>query len=331
MPLVDSSTYKAPKLFKNGHIQTLYPYFFRKIDDLNYKRTRIKTHDGDFLDIDYSPVNSNKLVILSHGLEGNSSRQYVLGMARHFNNIGVDALAWNMRSCSGEMNNTSRFYHAGDVEELDCVIKYAKTLKQYEEIYLIGFSLGANLTARYLGDMGEAHDPLIKGSTVFSAPCCLKGSASVLQKPMQKIYLQDFMGTMKKKLLEKSKVMDLSMVDIKKIDDVKSFFEFDTHFTAPLHGFKDAFDYYDKASCKPVLHRIKVPTLIINAKNDPFLSKECYPIKEAHRNKNLFLEIPNSGGHIGFVTFKEQQYWTELRAERFLLHRDKKGFDLAVG
>lgn len=319
MPVISDSTYKAPRLFSNGHIQTLYPYLFRKIKDVDYKRSRLTTKDHDFIDIDIASVNSNKLLILSHGLEGSSESPYVKGMARHFNMLGVDALAWNMRSCSGEMNKAERFYHGGDSEELDSIVKYALSLGKYNEIYLMGFSLGANLTAKYLGDMGRSLHSSIKKAVIYSAPCDLKSSAEVLARPVQKIYLNDFMTTMKKKLIEKDSLIGFTSIDISKIPDVKSFFEFDTLFTAPLHNFKDAFDYYAKASCKPVLHNISIPLLIINAKNDPFLADECYPIKEATKNKNITLEIPNSGGHVGFVSFNENQfYWSEMRASNFI-------------
>ncbi|EQC49536.1 hydrolase, alpha/beta domain protein [Bacteriovorax sp. BSW11_IV] len=322
MPVISDSSYKAPPLFSNGHVQTLYPYLFRKVKDIDYRRVRINTNDNDFIDLDFSEVGSNKLLILSHGLEGSSNSPYVKGMARHFNMLGVDALAWNMRSCSGEMNLASRFYHGGDSEELHSIIEYALTLEKYDEIYLMGFSLGANLTAKYLGDMGEALNPKIKKSVIFSAPCDLKSSAEVLAKPVQKIYLNDFMTTMKRKIQQKHDLIGLDHIDLTKLNEVKSFFDFDTYFTAPLHNFENAFDYYEKASCIHVLHRIKIPILIINAKNDPFLGKECYPMQVAQKNKNICLEIPHSGGHVGFVSFNSDQfYWSEMRASSFILEK----------
>lgn len=320
MPVISNSTYKAPPLFSNGHIQTLYPYLFRRVKDIDYKRTRLATKDHDFIDIDVSTVNSNKLLILSHGLEGSSESPYIKGMVRHFNMLGIDALAWNMRSCSGEMNKAERFYHGGDSEELHSIVNHAISLEKYDEIYLMGFSLGANLTAKYIGDMGTSLNRAIKKAVIYSAPCDLKSSAEVLARPVQKIYLNDFMTTMKKKLIEKNSLIGFTSVDISKLPEVKSFFEFDTLFTAPLHNFKDAFDYYAKASCKPVLQSVNIPLLIINAGNDPFLGKDCYPIKEATKNKNITLEIPHSGGHLGFVSFnQDQSYWSEMRASHFIL------------
>lgn len=316
MPWMESSTYIAPPLFANGHLQTLYPYFFRKIKDIQFKRERIETADGDFIDIDLSSIESNEIVIISHGLEGSTDSQYIKGMTRIFNEQGRDVLAWNMRSCSGELNRLKRFYHAGVTDDLELMIQYAINLG-YKKISLTGFSLGGNLTALYLGQNGKNIPSEINSAVVFSTPCDLGASAEKISQVRYRFYLESFLVTMRQKIVEKSKVMDLGL-ELAGIDRIKSFREFDDRYTAPLHGYKDGEDYYVTNSSKKWLENIAVPTLIVNAKDDPFLTKECFPYREARRNKNLFLETPKSGGHVGFVTFgPDQHYWSEKRARDF--------------
>lgn len=316
MPFIESSSYKAPPLFSNGHLQTLYPYFFRKIHDVKFKRDRFNTNCGDFLDVDLSLIGSDELVIISHGLEGSSDSQYIKGMTKHFNLNGKDVLAWNMRSCSGELNTQPGFYHAGMTDDLDLMVQYG--LKQsYKKIYLVGFSLGANLTALYLGQRASQLPSSISSAAIFSAPCDLGKSAEKISRRRYRFYLESFLITMRQKIKDKSKVMDLG-VSLEGIDRIKSFQEFDDRFTGPLHGFKDGNHYYKEVSCKPWLEKINIPTLIVNAKDDPFLTKECFPIEEAHRNRNIFLEIPKTGGHVGFVSFNSNRlYWSEERAHDF--------------
>ena len=317
MPIVEKSTYTHPTLFRNGHLQTIFPYFFRKIDNLKIKRQRLTMPDSDFIDLDLSTVQSKSVVILSHGLEGSSKAQYILGMIRMFNQQGHDVMAWNMRGCSGEVNRLKRFYHAGSIEDLEFVINQAIKYG-YKKISLIGFSLGGSLTAFYLGRHGKNLPPEIVSASLFSVPCDLESSAMKISKPRYRVYLQNFLTSMRQKIIEKNKIMNLG-IDITKIDKIRTFHDFDDHFTAPLHGFKSAHHYYDTNHCQPWLSKIEVPTLIVNAINDPFLTKSCFPIKEARCNKNLFLETPSTGGHVGFVTFnQDQHYWSEKRAYSFI-------------
>lgn len=317
VPRMEKSSYRPPLLFSNGHIQTLYPYFFRKIANLKYSRERLITNDNDFIDLDISSVASKELLIISHGLEGSSNSQYVKGMARFFNDRGIDVFAWNMRSCSGELNRQKRFYHAGVTDDLELIIKTAQ-LRGYKKISLMGFSLGGNLTALYLGQKGKNVASEITSAVVFSTPCDLGTSSDKISLPMHRFYLESFLSTMREKIYQKSKIIDLG-IELDGLDKIKHFRDFDDRATAPLHGFKNAQEYYDEASCKSWLSKIVVPTLIVNAKDDPFLTKECFPLREAHRNKNLFLEIPRTGGHVGFVTFRpDRLYWTERRAFDFI-------------
>lgn len=310
------NSYTPPFFLGNGHVQTIVPVVFRKIKSVVYTRERIETRDNDFLDLDWSTNHHKRLAIISHGLEGNSHRTYVKGMVKAINDNGWDALAWNYRSCSGEPNRLIRSYHNGVTDDLSQVIHHAKQKFPYKELALVGFSLGGNLSLLYLGR--EKPDPLIRKAVVFSVPCDLKESVSVLAKPSNRIYMKRFLVMLHQKIKAKMKILP-GVIDDKGFETIKDFKAFDDRYTAPIHGFKNAYDYYEKCSSKPFIPDIRVPTLIINAMNDPFLSESCFPVKEAKANKFVTLGMPSSGGHVGFISFNKQNlYWSEKMATSFL-------------
>ena len=308
--------YSPPFLFENGHVQTIYPVLFRKINSIQYTRERITTFDNDFLDLDWSRANSNRLAVISHGLEGNSARTYVKAMVKALNDAGWDVLAWNYRACSGEPNRLLRSYHNGVTDDLAWVIDHGKKQKKYQEIALVGFSLGGNLTLVHLGR--DLVDPIVRKAVVISVPCDLTASAATLAKTSNKLYMKRFLVMLHQKIKEKMKIMP-GALDDKGYEKIKTFKEFDDRYTAPIHGFRDAHDYWKKTSSLQFIPEIKIPTLIINAVNDPFLPKECFPVAEAGYNRNITLKMPKSGGHVGFISFNETgQYWSEHQAVSFL-------------
>ena len=315
MPIIES-TYKPSFYFKNGFISTVYSGLVRRVS-LKQERERITLKDGDFLDLDWSFSNSksNKLIILLHGLEGNGQRPYMTGTANHFNNNGLDAVCINFRGCSGENNLKYYSYHSGATEDLHAVIQHAILSKNYSEIYLKGFSLGGNIILKYLGEHHAIPDQ-VKASIAVSIPCDLYGSCKELHKLKNKLFHDRFLRDLVKHLKEKQKLFPEEL-SIELINTIKTLIEFDTIYTSKAHGFRDALDYYKKSSSLQFLHNIKTPTLIINALNDSFLSSECYPVKEAKRNPNLYLEMPNYGGHAGFVD-KKNVYYNEKRALDFI-------------
>lgn len=309
-------SYKPPPFFQNGHIQTIYPVLFRPDIQLDYARERIITPDNDFLDLDWSLKDHSRLVIISHGLEGNTQRTYVKGMVKALNTGGWDVLAWNYRSCSGEPNRKLRSYHNGVTDDLALVVDHARSKNRYRQIALVGFSLGGNLNLLYLGKTKP--DPLVQKAVVFSVPCDLKGSSIELKKNFNKIYMKRFLVMLHEKIRAKMKLFPDQINDTG-FDKIKDFKGFDDRYTAPIHGFKDAYDYWEKCSSKPHLSRIGIPTLIVNALNDPFLSKSCYPEKEARENSHITLCTPSSGGHVGFIALNGQnRYWSEQVALEFL-------------
>src|SRR5258707_6034600 len=263
--------YLPPWFLFNAHLETIYPSLFRKVN-LEYQRERITLPDGDFLDLDWLRRGIQKVVIISHGLEGNSHRAYMKGMAKAFYDQGFDVLTWNYRGCSGEVNKTLRFYHSGATDDLSTVIDHAIS-NGYENLFLIGLRLGGNLTLKYAGE--RKLNVRIKGVATFSVPLNLHTSCLQISKSSNWIYSRRFLRLLKDKVRAKAKVMHGLETD--GMDKISTLMDFDDRYTAPLHGFKNAIEYYGQCSAIGFLEGIKVPTLIVNAKNDPFLSLEVLP------------------------------------------------------
>lgn len=315
MPILQP-TYKPRFYFKNGFISTVYSGLIRRVA-LKQIRERITLNDGDFLDLDwsFSEERSNKLIILLHGLEGNGQRPYMKGTAKHFNENNIDAVSVNFRGCSGEDNLIYKSYHSGATEDLETVINHAISVKNYSEIYLKGISLGANIILKYLGER-DAVPNEVKAGIAVSVPCYLHGSVKEMHTLKNKLYHDRFLKHLTNRLkIKQQRFPDL--LSVENTESIKKLIDFDNVYTANAHGFKDALEYYEKSSCLQFLPNIKIPSLIINALNDSFLSAECYPIKEAKNNPNLFLEMPKYGGHSGFIE-KENVYYNERRALEFV-------------
>lgn len=315
MPLVPSN-YKPPFPFRNGHFSTIYSGVFRKISGLVQNRERINLPDGDFLDLDWSEsvTSSKKVVVLIHGLEGNAQRHYIAGSAKKLTQNGFDACAINLRGCSGEPNNLYRSYHSGATEDLISVIAHILESKTYEEIFLMGFSLGGNLIMKYLGE-GNLLPNQIKGAVGVSVPCSLKSACDELLNSKNVLYSARFKKHLVAKLKEKQ-VSFPEKITNAEIAAIVTLKDFDDIYTSRAHGFKDAFDYYEKCSCNQFLPNIQIPSLILNAKNDSFLGEVCYPFDEAKNNSNLYLEVPDFGGHVGFWG-KQNSSYAEQRALQF--------------
>jgi uncharacterized protein len=306
-------SYSPPTLLFNKHLETIYPSLIRRVELPAYKRERIPTPDADFLDLDWLEKGSKNLVIISHGLEGNSERAYVMGMAKAFFNHDFDVLAWNYRGCSGEVNKQLRFYHSGATDDLSVVVDHASA--KYDCIFLIGFSLGGNLTLKYLGEQKKSIAKL-KKAVVFSVPLHLHSSCLQILTSSNWLYHQRFLRSLKNKVIEKSKLQP--SIAVEKLSLATNLIAFDDYFTAPIHGFKNAVDYYTQNSAIHFLDSIQVPTLIVNALNDPFLSNECFP---SVANAFIQFETPERGGHVGFTQFNQNGlYWSEFRALAFIQH-----------
>jgi len=317
MPVITPSAYSSPLLLPGGHLQSILPVF-RKVCGVRYARERIHTPDDDFLDLDWAKTGSRKIAILSHGLEGNTQRHYILGMILALHRRGWDALAWNYRGCSGEPNKKLRSYHSGETADLHTVISHVIARNDYSEIALIGFSLGGNITLKYLGEQNSNIHPLVSKAIAFSVPCDLKSGALKLAQISNLIYMKMFLRSMHEKIRAKMRILPGEIND-DGFDRIRTFHEFDNRYTAPIHGFKDANDYFAKCSSRQFIPAIRVPTLLVNARNDPFLAEQCFPYEEAAANPNFFFEAPESGGHTGFLAWNRAgEYWSETRTLAFL-------------
>jgi len=315
MPII-KSIYKPPFQFKNGFLATVYSGLVRKVN-LEQQRERIETRDTDFLDLDwsYSENKSDAVIILLHGLEGHAQRPYVTGAAKLFNQNGIDAVCVNFRGCSGEDNRFYNSYHSGATDDLDDVIKHCVDRKGYSKVYIKGISLGGNIALKYLGEDRQIPKQ-VKSAIAISVPVHLNGSAKELHTLTNKVFTIRF----RQHLVNKLKIKTIQFPDrisIAEVNSIKTLRDFDEVYTSKAHGFLGALDYYEKSSSLQFLKNVNVPTLLINALNDSFLSPECYPIKEAKQNPNLFLEMPKYGGHVGFIA-KGNIYYNELRALEFV-------------
>ena len=315
MPLISPSTYRTPAWLRGGHLQTIYPVLFRPMPELNSRHERLELADGDFLDLEWSGNAGKKLAIICHGLEGSARAAYVRGMAARLLNHGWDILAWSYRGCSDEPNRLISSYHTGKTDDLDLVIRHGISQHPAERIVLIGFSLGGNLILKYIGERGTAIDRRITRGVAFSAPCDLACCSAKLSQWQNKIYLERFLKTLRSKVQEKHQRFPAEL-DLRGLGAIHSFAGFDGQFTAPLHGFSSAEDYWERSSSRQFLGKISIPTLLVSALNDPILGPKCYPFDEARLNKSFFLETPPQGGHLGFYT--ASGYWSETRAIEFL-------------
>lgn len=323
MPIIPS-LYQSPWYYQNGHLQTIIPAIARKISGIKYQRERITTPDDDFLDLDWSKVGGKELVIITHGLEGSSTTGYSLGMCKAANLQGWDAVAYNLRGCSGAINRQPRYYHSGETSDLHTVINHILDLNQYRKIYLVGYSVGGNITLKYLGEGKFPISEHIACAVTFSVPCDLEATAKHLANIGNYIYMKRFITSLCQKIKAKA-VLFPHLFQTDKLNGIKNFEQFDNQFTAPLYGYASAQAYWDANSCKQFLPLIKIPSLIVTAQNDPFFPEECYPKKEAMENNNLFLEMPEHGGHCGFgPPLENNSYWSEHSAIEFIkAHRGK--------
>ena len=314
MPVL-MSRFRPPFFLCNGHIQTVLSALLPPRSDVTIQRERLELIDGDFLDLGWAGIGADRLTILSHGLEGSSDARYIRGMAAALNAAAWDVLVWDFRGCSQETNRLPRLYHSGETGDLGAVIDFAAT--RYSRIALVGFSLGGNLILKYLGE-SNPHPALVTAAAI-SAPLDLAATARALDRHWcNRIYRDSFIKSLIAKVEAKA-LRFPDKFDVSGIRLIRTFEEFDDRYTAPTHGFRDAEDYWEQTSARQYLSRITVPTLILNAGDDPLLTPESFPVTEAEGNPYLFLEMPKSGGHLGFIDLvRGIEPWSERRVVEFL-------------
>jgi predicted alpha/beta-fold hydrolase len=313
MPLIKRSTYKRPPWFQfNGHLETILPALMRKVE-VKYERERIFLPDEDFLDLDWIDNGSKQLALLTHGLEGNTDRHYMKGMALRFANEGWDVLGWNCRSCSGEMNHQLRLYNHGEIGDISHVIQHALSTKDYERIILLGFSMGGSILMKYLGVHGKEVPEPVRAGVAFSSPCDLAASVSALEIPGNRFYKQRFYNSLRPKIEAKAAQYP-GILDVSNFDRIKEWKDFDNFFSAPINGYKDADDFYYNGSAKNFMGGTDRPILLVNAINDPILTPACSPVALCENHPKILLEMPKRGGHVGFTQTRGAFAWSEERA-----------------
>jgi len=312
--------FKTAWFFRNPHFQTIWPALFRYIAKPSYTRERIELRDGDFLDIDWCGKKDfdTPLVILLHGLEGSSDSQYVRGMVKSLVKQGWCCAAMNFRGCSGEMNRLQRSYHSGATDDLDEIISLLSDRHPDSALHAIGFSLGGNVLLKWCAETGK-QNPL-SAAIAVSVPYRLAVASTTLDSKgfFSRIYRWRLLRSLKIKTLKKIQhgIIEQDVADIQRI---QSLHDFDDRVTAPLHGYKNADDYYSRASSYSHLDKIQIPTLLLHAVDDPFMDCSAIPdnTDEIHSVK---LELSPNGGHVGFFqpSFTYSSYWLDVRIPDFL-------------
>jgi predicted alpha/beta-fold hydrolase len=300
---VANSDYRATWWLPGGHLQTLYAYFLRRETHLWLRRERWETPDNDFIDLDWldSGDDSASLLVLFHGLEGCSSSHYARSLVNHARRRRWRGVISHFRGCSGEHNRLARAYHSGDSSEIDWILRRLKENNPKAKIYPIGVSLGGNVLLKWLGEQGDRAFEIVEKAAAVSAPLELAAAADALDRGCRKlIYTRYFLKTLKQKSLYKIAKHQLQ-IDPRQVRAAATFRQFDDLFTAPMHGFDSAEDYWAKSSSKRQLRNIQVPTLLLNARNDPFLPAAALP-EAGEVSQSVILEYPESGGHVGFVS-----------------------------
>jgi len=314
--------YVAPPWLPGGNAQTIYPFFLRSLICPVYQRERLELDDGDFIDIDWLDNSIDRpLVIMFHGLEGGSSSHYARSIMGLLQELGWRGAVVHFRGCSGTPNRLPRAYHAGDSEEIDRILHKIRernqSLGSIAPLYVIGISLGGNALLKWLGEQGEKACHIIDGAVTVSVPLDLVAAGKALDSGFNRLYTQHFLGTLKKKVLKKLDDFP-GIFDAVAVAKCTTLYQFDNLVTAPLHGFSNTDEYWALSSSKPWLKHIQVPTLVINARNDPFMPSSSLPA-QTDVSCSVSLEFPAEGGHVGFLSspFPGNLTWLPERVVRF--------------
>ena len=289
--------YPAPLWLPNGHLQTIYPAICIAKPAIAFRRERWDTPDGDFVDVDFVDGRPGApFVVLFHGLEGSSDSHYARAMMAAVAARGWSGAVPHFRGCSGEANRAPRFYHSGDAAEIDWIVRRLHARSGGGKFYATGVSLGGNALLRWLGE-SQHQAEFVDAACSVSAPLDLAQGGVSLSRGFNRVYTRMFLQTLKPKCVAKLKQFP-GLFDLDALHAARDLYAFDNVVTAPLHGYRNTDDYWDRASAKHVLNDITVPTLVLNALNDPFLPGRHLPRLAA---APVLLDYPAHGGHVGFA------------------------------
>jgi predicted alpha/beta-fold hydrolase len=319
--------FKPAWWLSNSHLQTIYPALFRKTSNPpDYRRERLTTPDHDFIDIDYCGTGNQPLIILIHGLTGSSQSDYIKGLQSALLKQGFRSAALNFRGCSGQSNNRARSYHSGETEDIHFLYRTLRQREPDTPLGAVGFSLGGNVLLKWLGEQGEQLH--LFAAVAVSVPLLLGPCATKLDKGFAKCYRGRLLNALKVYMRNKLQHLEsigqsqeaLKIKELGDLSAINSFWQYDDRVVAKLHGFNDVHDYYRRSSSRQYLKSISVPTLVIQAVDDPFMTKEVLPGLD-EISPHVHLELTQRGGHVGFVSgsipFKPK-YWLEQRIPEFL-------------
>jgi uncharacterized protein len=285
----------------NAHLQTIYGAVFARAPRVTLRRERWDTPDGDFVDVDFMDgPEGAPWVHLFHGLEGSSESPYARMLMEHVRRRGWRGSILNFRGRSGESNRLPRAYHSGDSDEIDWVLRKFRERLGEARVFVVGVSLGGNALAKWLGETGAGARGIVDRVVVVSAPVDLMAAGDALERGFALFYARHFLTTLKANALAKLARFP-GLFDAVAVKRSRTLRQFDDAFTAPVHGFKDCNDYYLRSSSKPFLPLIAIPTLLVNAGDDPFLPQSALPTP-GEVSPAVGLEFPARGGHVGFVS-----------------------------
>ena len=320
--------YSPPWWLSGAHVQTLAGKFLRAAPRGLLTTERIETPDGDFLDIGWMPETdpSAPLVLVLHGLEGHTARGYMVQTFLALAHRGMRAVGLNFRGCSGEANRTPRFYHSGETEDVGLVIDLLRERFPTRPLMAIGFSLGGNVLLKYLGEQGARNPAPISAAVAISVPYDLSAGGDALERGgMARIYVGYFLRSLFAKVHAKREIL-ADILDLDSVWASKTLREFDDAATAKLHGFAGAEDYYLKSSSNRFVQSIRVPTLLLHSRDDPFLPGAALPPSAIEANPFLTLVLTEHGGHVGFFEGGppwNPAFWMEEQSASFLAHHHR--------
>ncbi|MFZ2315753.1 MAG: hydrolase [Gammaproteobacteria bacterium] len=314
------NVFKPAWWLRNAHLQTIWPVLLRQHElKSTLERERIELPDGDFIDIDW--INKDKegpMILILHGFEGSIDSHYARGILNVINDGGLRAAFMYFRGCSGEPNRLTRGYHSGETKDVAFVTKVLGERKENKQMVAIGYSLGGNILLKWMGETGRKN-PLL-AAVAISVPFELHKAADRIQKGFSRFYQWYLLKCVQERLVQKFQLIKPSPDNLDSITAADNIRDFDNAYTAPLHGFQDADDYYSTTSSRRYLRTIKVPTLILHAKDDPFMTEDVIPLPE-ELSSSVILEVTEGGGHVGFISGKypwRPEYWLEQRIPDFL-------------
>jgi uncharacterized protein len=315
-----AGVFRSPWWLRGAHLQTIAPALFAPRARVAYVRERWDTPDGDFIDVDRASPPSGKpsaVLVVFHGLESDTRARYIRGLMRAAVDAGWAGVAPHFRGCGGTINHAPRFYHSGDSDEVDWILRRVAAEARGLPVLAAGISLGGNMLLKWLGERGDEARTIVVAAAGVSAPLDLSAGGAALGRGFNRFYTGMFLRTLKAKSRAKLE-QHADLFDRTRMEASRTLHAFDDVVTAPVHGFVDADDYWKRASSKPWLPRIAVPTLILNARNDPFLPPSALP-SPAEVSGMVTLEMPSDGGHVGFVDAgPDGVEWMPRHVQRFL-------------